>query len=45
MEKNKTILVTGGCGFIGSHTVVLLIENGYNVCTFELDKLSKIQTL
>ncbi len=25
----KNILVTGGCGFIGSHTVVRLIEKGY----------------
>jgi UDP-glucose 4-epimerase len=25
------ILVTGGCGFIGSHTIVDLIENGYEV--------------
>ena len=25
------ILVTGGCGYIGSHTVVELINNGYDV--------------
>lgn len=25
------ILVTGGCGYIGSHTIVDLVENGYNV--------------
>lgn len=25
------ILVTGGCGYIGSHTIVDLIENGYDV--------------
>ena len=25
------ILVTGGCGYIGSHTVVELIKNGYGV--------------
>jgi len=25
------ILVTGGCGYIGSHTVVDLLENGYEV--------------
>ena len=26
------ILVTGGLGFIGSHTVVELLENNYDVC-------------
>ena len=25
------ILVTGGCGYIGSHTIVDLIEHGYDV--------------
>jgi UDP-glucose 4-epimerase len=29
------ILVTGGCGFIGSHTVVDLIENGYDVISVD----------
>eukprot|EP00542_Grammatophora_oceanica_P012434 CAMPEP_0194042342 /NCGR_PEP_ID=MMETSP0009_2-20130614/14127_1 /TAXON_ID=210454 /ORGANISM="Grammatophora oceanica, Strain CCMP 410" /LENGTH=361 /DNA_ID=CAMNT_0038686161 /DNA_START=57 /DNA_END=1142 /DNA_ORIENTATION=+ len=28
---NKTILVTGGCGYIGSHTIVCLLEQSYNV--------------
>ena len=27
----KKILLTGGTGFIGSHTAVELIESGYNV--------------
>jgi len=27
----KTILVTGGCGFIGSHTVCELVQSNYNV--------------
>ena len=27
----ETILVTGGCGYIGSHTCVALLENNYNV--------------
>ncbi len=29
------ILVTGGCGYIGSHTVVDLIENGYEVISVD----------
>ena len=31
---NKTILVTGGTGFIGSHTVVELIEAGYDAVSY-----------
>ena len=27
----KTILVTGGLGFIGSHTCVTLLEKGYKI--------------
>ena len=27
----ETILVTGGCGYIGSHTCVCLVKYGYNV--------------
>jgi UDP-glucose 4-epimerase len=29
--QNKTVVVTGGCGFIGSHLVDLLIANGFSV--------------
>ena len=45
------ILVTGGCGYIGSHTVVDLIENGFEVVsidnnsrstTYLLDGIEKI---
>lgn len=30
-----TILVTGGCGYIGSHTIVDLIENGFDVISVD----------
>jgi UDP-glucose 4-epimerase len=29
------ILVTGGTGFIGSHTIVDLVENGYEVISID----------
>jgi len=31
----KKVLVTGGCGYIGSHTVVDLIDNGYEVISID----------
>ena len=31
----KKILVTGGCGYIGSHTIVDLIENGFEVISID----------
>ncbi len=31
----KNILVTGGCGYIGSHTVVELLNNNYKVIVFD----------
>ncbi|HET9276899.1 MAG TPA: UDP-glucose 4-epimerase GalE, partial [Flavitalea sp.] len=31
----KKILVTGGCGYIGSHTIVDLVENGYDVISVD----------
>ena len=45
------VLVTGGCGYIGSHTIVLLLEKGYNVVVVDdlsnsspksLDRVQKI---
>lgn len=32
---SSKILVTGGCGYIGSHTIVDLIENGYEVISID----------
>src|SRR5215510_2317559 len=29
------ILVTGGCGYIGSHTIIDLIEDGYEVISVD----------
>lgn len=31
----KKILVTGGCGYIGSHAIVDLVENGYEVISVD----------
>ncbi len=31
----KKILVTGGCGYIGAHTIVNLIENGFEVISID----------
>ena len=47
----KTILLTGGTGYIGSHTCILLLQAGYNVvivdnlCNSNISVLDKIQTL
>lgn len=41
----KKILVTGGTGYIGSHTVIELIENGYDPIIFDNMSNSKISVL
>ena len=39
------ILVTGGCGYIGSHTLVDLIENGYEVVSIDNNSRSDAKIL
>ncbi|MGZ5285709.1 MAG: UDP-glucose 4-epimerase GalE [Flavisolibacter sp.] len=39
------ILVTGGCGYIGSHTLVDLIENGYEVISVDNNSRSNASVL
>lgn len=41
----KKILVTGGCGYIGSHTIVDLIENGFDVISVDNNSRSNAQIL
>jgi UDP-glucose 4-epimerase len=43
--SKKTILVTGGVGYIGSHTAVELIEKGYNVVIVDDLSNSEIRIL
>lgn len=38
----KKILVTGGCGYIGGHTIVDLVENGFDVIS--IDDMSRGST-
>jgi UDP-glucose 4-epimerase len=51
MSETRTVLVTGGAGFIGSHTCVDLLEHGYEVVVVDnysnsspaaLDRIQKI---
>ncbi len=41
----KKILVTGGCGYIGSHTIVDLIENGFEVISVDDNSRSTLYAL
>ena len=41
----KKILVTGGCGYIGSHTIVDLLQNGYSVICADNNSRSHAQVL
>jgi UDP-glucose 4-epimerase len=41
----KKILVTGGCGYIGSHTIVDLVENGFDVISVDNNARSSARIL
>ena len=47
----KTILVTGGAGYIGSHTCVELLDNGFevvivdNLCNSKIEAIRRIETI
>jgi UDP-glucose 4-epimerase len=52
--SGEYILVTGGCGYIGTHTIVLLLEKGYSVVVVDdlsnsspksLDRVQKLAGL
>ena len=40
-KKKQKVLVTGGLGFIGSHVVVKLINEGHSVAIVDNDKPPK----
>ena len=42
---NETILVTGGCGYIGSHTCVELLNAGHEVVVFDNLSNSRLEAL
>ncbi len=45
MSKKGTILVTGGTGYIGSHTSLLLLEAGYEVVVVDNLSNSSVESL
>ncbi len=44
-NKNKTVLVTGGAGYIGSHTSLLLLEQGFDVVVLDNLSNSSVESL
>ncbi|MBE9015941.1 NAD-dependent dehydratase [Chroococcidiopsis sp. CCALA 051] len=45
MTNGKTVLVTGGCGFIGSHIVEALVKQGYRVRILDNLSTGKVENL
>ncbi len=45
MKEGKKILVTGGVGYIGSHTVIQLVNAGYEIVIVDNLSNSKIEAL
>ena len=45
MKTKSKIIVTGACGYIGSHTAIELIENNYDVVIFDDLSNSTVKTL
>ena len=45
MKESKSILLTGGAGFIGSHLVKRLLKNYPNYRIFNLDSLTYASNL
>lgn len=43
--KKKTILVTGGCGFIGAAITIHLVNEGYDVIVFDNNSRGKLSRL
>ena len=44
-KKNSSLLITGGTGFIGSHTCVSLIEDGFEIIVVDSNINSSISTI
>ena len=51
MISNKSVIITGGAGYIGSHTVVELFNNGYkpiiidNLCNSSIKNIEGINKI